>query len=200
MAVILAAGESVRMGHPKSLLEYAEGETFLRHLAGVFASAGCDVTAVLGHEAARIAAEHAHLATVHNERWLDGQLSSARLGIARALAAGAPLILVHPVDTPAIAAESVATLLLRSTSHCAAVPLYRGKAGHPLVLPHACAQVILRQESARTLEEALRSVDVESVETDDPGVALNLNTPHDYERAFGRPPRLARRREGSAAR
>jgi len=183
------------MGAPKALLEYAPGESFLRHLAGVFGSAGCEVLAVLGHDAARIEADHPDVRTVRNERWREGQLSSARLGIARALEAGAALILVHPVDMPTIATATVQTLLSRwpsdlyANAQRGAVPVFRGTPGHPLLLPRACAEAILR-ESAPTLEAALKSVGIDEVPVDDAAVVSNINTAEDYERAFGRPPRL----------
>jgi molybdenum cofactor cytidylyltransferase len=191
MAVILAAGEGRRMGFSKALLEYEEGETFLQHIASVFAGAGCDVLAVVGYEAARVAAEHRELASVENERWNDGQLSSARVGIARALEEGAPVILVHPVDLPSILVDTVRALLSHSTPHRATVPQHRGRLGHPLVLPRACAEKVLKLERAQTLEAALATIESEVVSVDDPGVDLNFNTPQDYERAFGRPPRIA---------
>lgn len=189
MAVILAAGEGVRMGAPKALLEYAPGESFLRHLARLFAAAGCEVLAVLGHEAARIEAGHPDIRAIRNERWREGQLSSACLGIARALETGTALILVHPVDMPTIAPATVQMLLSRPTERRAAVPVFRGSPGHPLLLPAGCAEAILRA-SAATLEAAVSSVGTEELPVDDPGVALNVNTAEDYQRAFGRPPRL----------
>jgi CTP:molybdopterin cytidylyltransferase MocA len=189
MAVILAAGEGRRMGCTKALLEFAEGETFLRHLAGVFASSGCDVLAVTGHEAARVAGRHPDLANVENDGWGKGQLSSARVGIARALSSAASVILVHPVDAPTLRAATVRTLLSRCTPGRATVPEYLGRSGHPLVLPRACAEEILSLGAAPTLEVALASIGLDTVPVDDPGVELNLNTPEDYQRAFGRPPR-----------
>ena len=192
------------MGAPKARLEYVPGESFLRHLAGVFGSAGCDVLAVLGHDAARIEADHPDIRSVRNERWREGQLSSARLGIAAALEAGAALVLVHPVDVPTIAATTVQALLSRPPSDSrannrlgggwlqskrAAVPVFRGAAGHPLLLPRACAEAILLQ-SAPTLEAALKLVGVDEVPVDDAAVVSNINTAEDYARAFGRAPRL----------
>jgi molybdenum cofactor cytidylyltransferase len=189
IAVILAAGEGRRMGFTKALLEFAEGETFLRHLAGVFASSGCEVLAVTGHQAARVAAAHPNLTTVENVGWSEGQLSSARVGIARALAAKASVVLVHPVDAPAIRAATVRILLSHCTAHRATAPAYLGKPGHPLLLPRACAEEVLSVASAQSLEAALASIGLDTVPVDDPGVVLNLNTPEDYRRAFGRPPR-----------
>jgi len=188
IAVILAAGEGRRMGFTKALLEFAEGETFLRHLAGVFASSGCEVLAVTGHQAARVAAAHPNLTTVENGGWDKGQLSSARVGIAHALAAKASVVLVHPVDAPAIRAATVRLLLSHCTARRPTVPAYLEKSGHPLLLPRACAEEVLSLGIAGSLEAALASIGYDTVPVEDPGVALNLNTPEDYQRAFGRPP------------
>jgi len=83
-AVILAAGESSRMGSPKALLAY-RGTTFLEWLAGLFAEAGLEpLLVVLGHEQERIrtAVKLPDSARVLiNEDYKLGQLSSLQVAL-----------------------------------------------------------------------------------------------------------------------
>src|SRR5260221_6426185 len=190
LAVILAAGESRRMRVPKALLAYSESETFLQHLVEVFESAGCRTLAVVGAGAEEIARAHPSLELVLNQSWENGQFSSALVGLEEAAARNAQRVLLHPVDTPMLQASSVDALLSALGEGEAVAPQYRGAPGHPLVLSAEGGRKIAEQESAPHLEAALRFVELRQISVDDPGVAMNLNTPQQYQRAFGHPPRL----------
>jgi molybdenum cofactor cytidylyltransferase len=93
------------------------------------------------------------------------------------------------VDTPRLQPSSIDALLSGLGEGEAIVPQYRGAPGHPLVLSAEGARKILKQKSAAHLEAALRFVELRQISVDDPGVAMNLNTPEEYQRAFGHPPR-----------
>ena len=190
LAILLAAGESRRMRVPKALLAYSESETFLQHLVEVFESAGCRTLAVVGAGAEQIARAHPSLELVLNPSWESGQYSSALVGLKEAAARNAQRVLLHPVDTPMLQSSSIRTLLSGLGQGEAIAPEYRGAPGHPLVLSAEGARVIAEQKSAPHLEAALRFVKLRQISVDDPGVVTNLNTPEEYQRAFGHPPRL----------
>lgn len=190
LAILLAAGESRRMRVPKALLAYSESETFLQHLVEVFESAGCRTLAVVGAGAEQIARAHPSLELVLNPSWESGQYSSALVGLKEAAARNAQRVLLHPVDTPMLQPSSIRTLLSGLGQGEAIAPEYRGAPGHPLVLSAEGGRKIAEQKSAPHLEAALRFVELRQISVDDPGVAMNLNTPEEYQRAFGHPPRL----------
>ncbi|WP_394832595.1 SufS family cysteine desulfurase [Pendulispora rubella] len=83
--VILAAGGSSRLGHPKQLVQIgAEGVSLLRRAVQMArASEAASVTVVLGAHEAAMAAELAGLdvRTVHNAAWQRGMGSSIRCGV-----------------------------------------------------------------------------------------------------------------------
>jgi molybdenum cofactor cytidylyltransferase len=130
---------------------------------------------------------------------MDGQLSSARVGIKAALDAGAALVLIHPVDAVNIRPDTVEALISELASSNspdradAIVPAHEGMPGHPLLLSRSAAEKVL-QTDAPHLEAVVAKLRVLRIEVSDPAVALNLNTPDDYRRAFGKKPRTARRR------
>ena len=190
-AIILAAGEGKRMGMPKALLEYEKGKSFLRALATTFGKAGCDVLAVVGHCAQDVRDNTPDVRMVENDAWRDGQLSSARAGLRAALDDGADVILVHPVDMPAVRTSTLKTLLTKTDGTDAIVPEFEGAAGHPLVLTRAGAEKILSAQGTATLEEAVSRLQLRRVQTKDPGVVVNVNSPDVYERIFGSAPKLA---------
>src|SRR5262249_38845321 len=189
LAIILAAGESRRMGVPKALLAYSNGETFLEHLKGVFESAGCQTFAVVGASADEIVDRHPSLEVIRNPSWEQGQYSSALVGLAQAGARNAQRVLLHPVDMPLLRASTVLALLSALATDSAVVPQYQGAPGHPLVLTSVAARIVAQQTLAQHLEAALQSIELRQVVVDDPGVVTNINTAEEYRRAFGSAPK-----------
>ncbi|XXF77700.1 NTP transferase domain-containing protein [Myxococcaceae bacterium GXIMD 01537] len=199
VAIILAAGEARRMNHPKALIEHEGGKSFLQSLASTFGKAGSQVLAVIGKDAEAVREQHPALDFVEAERWQDGPLASIKAGLAAALEEGAEVVLVHPVDMPAVRASTLKTLIKAlGDSGESLRPEFEGAPGHPLVLSRAAAER-LRDASETQLEAALQMLKPRRVAVKDPGVVVNINTPETYERLFGMAPRLApppRRRGG----
>jgi molybdenum cofactor cytidylyltransferase len=81
--VILAAGNSSRLGQPKQLLQY-NGKTLIRNVIDAATQARLSpVTVVTGANAALLSAEINDSSTivVHNKNWEEGMSSSIRTGI-----------------------------------------------------------------------------------------------------------------------
>lgn len=150
-AVVLAAGESKRMGQPKPLLDWG-GIPIVRHVAQVFADGGAsEVIIVVGcnaHAIARAAGPPAlaggiPLRIAENPNWILGMSSSAATG-ARACNDGAEQILICPVDLPLLRSANIAALisafaaLRRAHPGCtAAVAAHAGRRGHPAIISAA---------------------------------------------------------------
>src|SRR5258706_417547 len=151
VAILLAAGEGRRLGGPKALLRIAGiprdgaesdglaplvSTTFLARCASVLARPGVSsVVAVLGHEAARVLAEghiSLTLSTIVNDGYRQGMLTSVWRGLDAAEEGGAEAILLHPVDHPLLAAETVDRVAAALQEGATiAVPSYTGRRGHP---------------------------------------------------------------------
>jgi len=188
-AIILAAGESSRMGRLKQLLPWG-GKTLLAWQVGQARAAGADdVVVVLGHEASRIRDEAGDLEAriVINEGYREGRASSLRRG-AEAVADGVEAVLVLSVDQPR--PESVLTALVdawRDGRPLLAMPAYRGRRGHPVLADGALlAELRLVTEEGLGLREVTERHRDETavIEIDNPVVNLDLNTPADYATAF----------------
>ena len=123
------------MGGPKALLPI-HGTTALGHLCGMFARAGADLTiATLGAEAERVRREGGipqDVVVVVNEGWREGMLSSIWRGLDEAERQAADAVLVHPVDNPLVADDTLSAVLaaLRAGATIA-VASHGGRRGHP---------------------------------------------------------------------
>jgi molybdenum cofactor cytidylyltransferase len=193
--VILAAGESSRMGRDKALLPWPpveanppSTETFLSTAIRSLADATDFVVVVAGENESPLApvvyANGAMLA--RNPDPSLGQFSSLQVGLHEVLKRGRDAALITLVDRPP---ANVATVQkLRQTFEQAAdsvwavVPEYSGKHGHPYVAGREMIERFLREPAtgnARDVEHRFQS-HVQYVAVEDPFVALNINTPEEY--------------------
>jgi len=194
-ALLLAAGESRRMGQLKALLPW-RGTTLLCHQLAALDAAGVDrIMVVLGHRAAELQEvlqrereSHPNVAWVVNPDYLQGKTTSLKAGL-RALSLPNPqTLLLLNVDQPR-RPETLAYLLKQHQSAAAriTIPTYRGKGGHPVLLDAA-----LRDELLAITEETqgLRAVMqrhqgfIQRVAVNTPEVRWDLNTPEQYRAAL----------------
>lgn len=188
--MVLAAGAGRRMGGSKALLRIG-GESFLARAERLLARPGvASVVAVVGHDAARVAAEatpHAGLALLQNPRYAEGMLSSILLGLDEAEARGADAILLQPVDHPLVDPATVDRVVAALEAGAViAVPTHGGRRGHPGGFARA-AWAALRDAPA---ERGARAVLADHPDwvvhvTGDPGCVAGIETPADYEKWIG---------------
>ncbi len=191
VAIILAAGEARRMAYPKALIEHEGGRSFLQSLASTFGKAGCEVLGVIGKDGEAVAEQHPTLHLIESPQWQDGPMASIHAGLQAALEEGADVVLLHPVDMPAVRASTLKSLLkAMGDSQEGLRPEFEGVPGYPVVLASEAARRMM-ENGAMQLDAALQGLKLRRVSVKDPGVLVNINTPETYERLFGMPPRLA---------
>jgi len=188
VAIILAAGESRRMGEPKQLLPFGN-KTMLGCVIDAFAaSVRIDlILVVLGHKAHEIAGTitQPRTAGVRNPAYAKGMFTSVQAGL-RALPVTAKAVLIGLCDQPCLQTATVESLVQKfeQERHKILIPVYLGRQGHPLLFRASYAKKILAMDESLTLKHFLANHpdDIVRVVTDDEGVLVDIDDRNDYER------------------
>ncbi len=194
--LILAAGESSRMGRDKALLPWPppaagqapSNDTFLSAAIRSLLLATDFVLVVVGKNEPDLApiiyAQGASL--VVNPDPSRGQFSSLQVGLHEVLNHGRDAAIITLVDRPPVSTITIQTLRdafeSADQNTWAVVPEFSGKHGHPYLVGREMMEAFLRvpaTSTAREIEHQHRE-HIQYVGVDDPLVALNVNTPEDY--------------------
>jgi molybdenum cofactor cytidylyltransferase len=184
-AIILAAGESRRMGRPKALLPF-RGGTFLSALAGTLGKFCSPVYAVFGFEAERMVTQTPPLVVaVENPNYEQGMLTSLQAGL-RAMTPLPERVLFTLVDHPAIGSETVRELLRHDVA--LVIPRHAGKRGHPVIVSREIALEVLAEPATSKLNNVIdrHAAEICYVEVDDPGVRDDIDDPGLYQELLAR--------------
>jgi molybdenum cofactor cytidylyltransferase len=181
--LILAAGDSSRMGQPKAFLPFPDkpGEDFLGQLTSVYESEGIHVAVVLPASIQRslpprVGASPLPRTVVYNDRQDLGRIHSVRTGLAAARPRG--WVIIQDVDRPFVTRELIVALM-RARGRGVTIPTYNGERGHPVLLSPEVAQVVLLDRRPTTLREALASFPHKMVAWKDVKCGMNVNTPEE---------------------
>ena len=194
--IILAAGDSSRMGRDKALLPWPppiagqvpSSETFLSAAIRSLSFATEFVVVVAGKNADALApvvyAQGASLLV--NPDPGRGQFSSVQVGLHDVLNRGRDAAMVTLVDRPPVGAATLQALhdAFESSEQniWLVIPEFSGKHGHPYLVGREMMEAFLRVPAtsiAREIEHEHQE-HIQYVRVDDPLVVLNINTPEEY--------------------
>ena len=188
-AIVLAAGESKRMGRPKQLLEWG-GKTLLRHvLESLLSSAADEVILVLGYEAEVIRKSLAEfpIKIAINPDFQQGMVSSLRQGLL-AMDPGSEAFLVLLADQPGIGPEII-NRMIREFQWAVPKqgiirPVYRGRPGHPVLIGVRYLQEALQLQGDVGARQILMNhpEDILEIDVDQDAVLEDIDTPEDYRK------------------
>ncbi len=196
VGVILAAGESSRMGRDKALLPWPpptaglapSSETFLSAAIHSLTQATELVVVVVGRNEPQLApiiyARGASL--VVNPDASRGQFSSLQVGLHEVLNRGRDAAMITLVDRPPVLGKTIHTLHAAfeaaEQNIWAVVPEFSGKHGHPYLAGREMIEAFLRMPATSTARDVEHEHQrhIQYVAVNDPMVALNVNTPAEY--------------------
>ena len=184
-AIVLAAGGSFRLGHPKQLVQY-EGEPLIRRAARLAVEVGAAPTLVVlpaGVPVIQLAlAGLSSIVVLENVQAAEGMGSSLRLSMNTLLDANVipKRLLLLTCDQPLIEARHLQSLLQAPTGSGITAAFYNGWPGVPAVFDRQHFPALAQTHGDQGARTLLRSGPVTTV--DMPEAALDLDTPEDLSR------------------
>jgi len=190
-AVILAAGESRRMGKQNKLLLPIGGEALLVKLvASVCASDVGQVLVVIGHEAEKIRRELNELPLnfVYNPNFNEGMTTSIKYGV-KEVTNECDGLLICLGDMPFINTSEINKLLHAYVKNrikgegLIVVPVFKRQRGNPVLFSIEFRNDILEHKKESGCKEVImkNSDSVMEIEMDDEKMLLDVDTMEDYQ-------------------
>lgn len=191
-AILLAAGESRRMGERNKLALPVAGVPLLRHMASTLLDSDVgEIVVVVGHaqRTTRDLLEPLPLRLVYNADYRKGHITSVYCGM-QALREPCDSIMVCLSDLPLLTAGDI-NRLVQAFMRCptpALVPTWQGQRGNPVIVSvaHRDASLVAAGNPGRR-----RFIDnnpelVSTLAMDNDHVVFDIDTPADYERLLQR--------------
>jgi molybdenum cofactor cytidylyltransferase len=184
-AVILAAGESRRMGTQKLLLPFGEATVIEAVVRTALASRVDHALAVLGsdRDAVRLKLAPYGVEFAINEDFAKGMLSSVQAGF-KALPADAKAAVVMLGDQPFLPAKVVDAIVeaYGESRKGIIVPAFRGRRGHPVLIDLKYRDEVLALDPAEGLRRLMHSHPeaIFEAEVEDANILRDLDVPEDY--------------------
>jgi molybdenum cofactor cytidylyltransferase len=148
--LILAAGESSRMGSEKKLLMPFDGKPMVNHVLNAAMDSNLDHTCVVvGHDASKIKTliGKKRIQIVENESWTSGMASSIVAGVQQLNKYDGILILLG--DMPLVSSELINEIINHGTPDKIVVPAKKGRQGNPVFFGSKFMYDLMRLEGDR---------------------------------------------------
>ena len=178
-AIILAAGESRRMGEPKLLLPFGQTtiiETVVDH---VIQSKADRIVVILGHqeEEMRKKIRNIPVTIAVNPAYRQGMLSSIQRGFV-SLPEDARAALIVLGDQPSIQMSVIDKIVdsQAQTQKGIVIPVYKGRRGHPVLVDMKYREDVMRLDPDTGLRGLahIHTEDVMEVEVDNPCILKDI--------------------------
>jgi molybdenum cofactor cytidylyltransferase len=189
-AIILAAGESKRMGEPKQLMPFGQSTILEKAIDNLLSSAVNEIIVVLGYKAEEvlktIATKPVKIAI--NPDYKQGMSTSIIAGLSL-IARQAQAVMLALGDQPLVDSQTINQLIEEFYNHDKGivVPTYHGKRGHPVIFAIKYKQKLLELTGDIGGREVIKDHpdDILEVAVDSESVISDIDTRADYQSRLG---------------
>ncbi len=184
--ILLAAGESSRLGTPKQLLMY-KGKNLLQHTIDMTLTLGMDTFIVLGAYGEKIQNQvnTFDAKIVENEEWNEGLSSSIRKGLEAVLNSNpdTEAVILLLCDQPFLSAEILRQILEKY--HDTGLPIvhchYGEASGPPTLFHRSMFTYLLELKGGQGAKKVVDRFPDQVAFIDFPHGSLDIDTPEDYQ-------------------
>ncbi len=189
--IILAAGYSSRMKYPKIFLPFDDNRTFMEKIIDTYADSGVsDIVMVINQHVEKkvrsvlsMNPEYDKIKIVLNHFPERGRFYSLQQGVENPPCS---TCFIQNADNPFISVELLNKMMGHATVASYVVPVYMGKAGHPVLAGRDIMKYLLLEKgddcNLRKEFEKFSRIEVSWPHED---ILVNINTPSDYQNVFG---------------
>ncbi len=187
--LILAAGNSTRMGSPKFLLKFDEKRCFLQKIIEDYTAFGCsEIKIILNKKGVELLDNNNLQAVDKKSIIINSQASSERFYSTRlglTTFNKATWIFIHHVDNPFVELNVLDTLLNHKQEANYIVPSYKGKGGHPILVGEKIINEIRNiRENNLHFKKFLGKYSCKNVSVNSKSILININTSDEYNDLF----------------
>jgi CTP:molybdopterin cytidylyltransferase MocA/xanthine/CO dehydrogenase XdhC/CoxF family maturation factor len=186
-AIILAAGESMRMGSPKLLLPYLDKTIIEKVIEQVLQSEVKHIIVVLGSEKDKIRNQIRDYPVIitDNPDYKNGMLSSIQCGL-RALPDDTDAVMLLLGDQPMVTGPVIDQLTdtYRHSDKGILIAVHKEKRGHPILIKIKYRKEIEQLTFENSMHDFTRKFakDIFEVETGTQDILRDIDTPEDYHK------------------
>jgi molybdenum cofactor cytidylyltransferase len=189
-AILLAAGESKRMGKPKQLMPWGKSTILTQAIDNLKSSAVDEIIVVLGYRAEEItktiATKPVEIAISPNYK--QG-MSAAIIAGLNLVASQSQAVMLALGDQPLVDSQTINRLIDEFYNHDKGIviPTYQGKRGHPVIFAIKYKPELLELKGDIGGREIIKNHpdDTLEVATDSEGVISDIDNRSDYQSQLG---------------
>ena len=188
-AIILAAGQSKRMGQPKMLLPWGKS-TVIEHVIRTFLNAGIeDVIVVTGGAREQVEGTISQypVRKIHNTDYAAGEMLSSIQCALKAMPAETQAALIGLGDQPQVQEKSVRLICeeYQGRKSRLIVPSFQMRRGHPWLVARPLWNEILELKPSESPRDFLtrHANEIHYVNVDTPSVLADLDTLDEYQKS-----------------
>ncbi len=189
-AIILAAGESKRMGKPKQLMPLGSGTILEQTIDNLLNSEVKEVIVVIGHRAEEMNNLIANIPVrvALNPAYHEGMSTSIIAGL-NLIDSRAQAVMLALADQPFVDSQTINRLIDEFSTHNKgiAIPVYQGRRGHPVIFAIKYKEELLRLKGDIGGRQIIKDHpdDILEVAVDSENIITDIDTINDYQSYIG---------------
>ncbi|MFZ4462984.1 MAG: nucleotidyltransferase family protein [Bacteroidales bacterium] len=184
-ALILAAGNSKRMGSDKASLPYGNGLTFAGQLIAFYLQSGCSpILMVVNERFDTTLYERAGVCFIVNKQVEKGRSFSIWLGLQNIPETHSCFI--QNIDNPCSDTALLKEMFNAIRPDIYIVPVFGGRGGHPVLLGSRIIDELRKKSDIPNLRDALQEFNKIELQSSNDHINLNINTPEAYHKFIKR--------------
>lgn len=185
-AIILAAGNSSRMGFDKALLAFDNTQTFIQKIIAAFHYAQLpNIYTVINIKIDNTIINKGielNATKIINKNLELGRFYSLQLALNNIKSYS--YFIIHNIDNPFIDAKIITALYnVRKEADCI-IPCHNNKNGHPIIINQKIARQIKSISHLSNLREIIAQYNIKIIQTSEEYISININTPEEYYNYF----------------